>query len=687
MATKTEGGVAYPASDYCYVPDEQAPSTWKLRVTDHGNVDTAIVSAAATALGPGGFRGNPVQIPSADRGAVVACVRRAWKAAYPDRAVADMPPGLLMRSTDVVIDEVIDPPAEPEPETRSVEDVVAEIDDIEDLESIVLPIDDADIEVRDAAKREVDMRLVPWGHQIDTMFGKESFNRGAFADAKPENVYLFGAEHEMRFGMGQDGQPKPVRVPVGRAIRLHDAPDGQHATFKIARTAAGDENLALMADKIIGGTSVEFAQVPGGTTNSVEGGRRVRVHNRARLVGATPTHRPAYGDQAAVLAVRSSHEGAAPMGDATAPEGAAPAASADSETARLIADAFAKIEERAQARSAIDEKLVERLERFEEQARSSITLPIGGEQPEKPKIDFGHWAHFVVRILTGDRIPDVEMRSLEDVITSDNAGVVPPAFLTELIGVIDATRPFLSTTRHLPTPSSGMKLTVPVISQRPEAGIQTQEKGDVASRKTIITSEDFNAVTIAGGGDLSLQIIKRSSPDFLNLWMELLAEAYAIEAEDVAVAALLDSIGGVGGATSLDPNDLSLGDAYVASFDAIRRPPDTIWLSTQAVGEFIDAKATTTNQPLYPGLAASATAAGGITGVISGLRPVHVPTLDAHGAYAIVGPSSGFAWAEDGTYTLQVDVPAKAGRDIALVGLLWPAPWYPAAFTSYNVAS
>lgn len=104
--TKTEGGVAYPASDFAYVPDATKPSEWKLRLTSTpgGEPDPAIVGAAAAALGSG-YRGNKVEIPEADRAAVVARVRAAWSKANPDKKPEDMPEGIRKQQEADMADE------------------------------------------------------------------------------------------------------------------------------------------------------------------------------------------------------------------------------------------------------------------------------------------------------------------------------------------------------------------------------------------------------------------------------------------------------------------------------------------------------------------------------------------------------------------------------------------------------
>jgi hypothetical protein len=547
--------------------------------------------------------------------------------------------------------------------------------------------EDADIQVRDAAKRELDVRLLPWGTTIETANGPEEFRAGADLGVADDGLLLMEMEHEARLAMGSNGQTKLARRPAGRSTKIWADEIGPRATFKVAKTQAGDEMLELAAAGVVRGISPEFFEVNGGTTIERRGNRRVRVHNRVRMTGASMTYRPAYGDQAAVLAVRSQEE-ASPMGDTDGAQAGAVDATPDKiiQAIASMEERFRSYEEKAAANERASATLFEKFEQRDEQFRSQFELP-AKKTEENQKLSIGHWAKLALTLAVGDRLSDAQMRTLDDVITTDNPGVVPPAYLTDLRGVIDTRRPFLGSTRRLDTPDSGTKLNVPVITQRPTTAIQSAEKTEVDSTKTIIGVEDFDMITIAGAGDLSIQLIRRSSPSFLSLWIELLSEAYAEDAETEAIKALALAMGGFGGASALDPADLELGSAFVTSFDAVRRPPDTLWLSTEAVGEFIDAKATGTNSPLYPGLVASATAAGGIEGTISGLRAVHVPALDAHGAYAIVGPSSGFAWAEDGTFTLQADVPSKLGRDVALAGLMWMVPWYPAAFTAYNVAS
>ena len=562
-------------------------------------------------------------------------------------------------------------------------DVVADAEAL--LRSITV---ESEVTIRNLAKREIDVRLAPFNRVIETIGGPEVILPGAFRDVNPDDVYLMGLEHEVHLGLGQDGRVVPTRRPTGKALKVEEREDGGYATFRVAKTASGDEILGLIDDGVIRAVSIEMG---GNARTRIEkqNGRRVSAVEWADLRAASPTYRPAYVE-ASVLAARS-HKEDAPV--ATDEKAATEATPEQPDPQRVTQMRVAADESLEGFRTGLEkiattfgDKLGERIAKLEEQVCSGFIVPA---TPAENKMSFGEWAETSIKLLAGDRIPDQQYRVWQELVTTDNAGVVPDAYSPEIIGVIDPRRPFMATTTRIPVPSSGMNLVVPKINQRPAVDLQAAEKDEIASQKTLIGTESFSVKTYAGGGDLSLQLLRRSDPSFLELYVRLLAEAYAIETEDAAVASLITAIndGGPEPATALNPEALALGGAFETTFSAMRRAPDTIWLSSEAVGAFINALASGTNAPLYSNLAANFTAGGGTGGTISGLRPVHVPALDDKGAYAIVGPASGFAWAEDGTYTLQVDVPRQAGRDVAIVGMVWHIPWYPEAFTLYNVAS
>jgi HK97 family phage major capsid protein/HK97 family phage prohead protease len=518
------------------------------------------------------------------------------------------------------------------------------------------------IELRNEDLREIGLKVVPWNVVVDTPNGPEMFERGAFDDHDPSNVRL-RMDH-------QD-------PPTGRGFRITQPEDAAYVDFRVAKTARGDEQLQLVREGVHDGASVGFQEVPGGTTTRKIDGRHVRVHKRVRLREVSTTWRPAY-EQSAVMYVRSEETGDAPMAEATAaPEGL--------NQQEIFSAQMAAIEAMRAQWNTTNEKLLDRIDKLEERARQDFVVPNGGVSNDAAnKPTRGEWFNQVVRILTGERVSEHQLqeRALANLITPDNAGVVPDAFSQELIGVIDAQRPFMATTRRMDTPTSGMGLILPRIVTRPTVAAQATEKAELSSTATAIDTVTYNAETLGGAGDISIQLLKRSSPEFLGLYLELLAEAMSLSAEDRAVDVLLAASPTAGGVIA--PANLTLGAAWTNANNS-RLRPDTIWMSSAAVAAFVDAKATTTNQPMYSNLEANITAGGGLGGSIQGLRPIHTPTLDNETVKVIVGPSRGFAWAEDGAYTLQVDVPSKAGRDVAMVSIFWFAPLYASAFTTYTL--
>jgi HK97 family phage major capsid protein len=528
---------------------------------------------------------------------------------------------------------------------------------------VTTEVADVELVVRSLEKREIEARIVPWHTVVDTPIGLEAFMPGAFAHVDAKKVVLEGPEHKGVAGRGQ---------------WLEERADGAYMGFKVSKTMLGDEILTLANDGVTRHVSVTYDPRNTQAEFQQRGGKRFTALTKVDLRAVATTWKPYY-EGAAITQVRAKAEGAPTMSEAEVPAPVeTPAPALD------ITPLNAAIESLSTTMASQMGSFAERMEKLEERSRSNFVIP--AEESAARPADRGTWMQAVLRMLSGERIPDMQMRALADLVTTDNVGVVPDTISREIIGVIDPRRPFMQTTRRLATPTTGMSLVVPRIVTRPTVDIQAAEKDELQSTATSVDTVTYDAVSKGGAGDISLQLLKRSDPSFLGLYLELLAEAYALDAEEEAVDALLSATGTVDGGF-LDVEDTHIGNAWIGAHSAMKRPPDTIWLSSEAVGAFIDAKATGTNAPLYSQLRADFSVAGGVGGTISGLRPVHVPALDNNMVDVIIGPSQGFAWAEDGTYTLQVDVPAKAGKDVAIIGILWFAPLYPAAFTTYRIAS
>lgn len=532
-----------------------------------------------------------------------------------------------------------------------------------------------DIEIRSESEREVAVRFTRWGEVALTPQGRERLERGVFDEAIPGDVVL-RMEHE--------------GPPAGRGIRFEDSDIGQVGIFRAARTARGDELMTLAQERYFRGASPMFTEVQGGTIIEGRGDNRTIVHKRADLREVSLTWRPAYRGTE-VLYARADNGEAESMSEengnvseeiTTEREATEPTVSlADWQDYRTRVE---QLEARSTHRSTIAEQLAPAKPR-----PTSAIVPVAA--PEMPYR--GLWMQAALTLMDGQALTPMHERVLADIVAADNAGFVPTAYVDDLVGIIDPARRFMSSTRRIDMPSDGLEISYPRIVTRPTVGEQLTEKAEVTSTAVETDRATAPVRTFAGAGDLSLQLLRRSSPQFLNFYLELLAEAYAKTTENAAVVAWLAS-GLTAGSGAFDAAATGFGAAFTNA-QAAGLAPDTIWLSTEGLVEFMDARepAGGGGRLLYPGLSVI----DGMVAVSPGgsdigirLRPVWVPALDGKTISAtdvdvVIGPSRGFAWAEDGTFTLQADVPGRLGRDVALAGFAAFLPLYPAAFTYYAV--
>jgi hypothetical protein len=536
----------------------------------------------------------------------------------------------------------------------------------------------------DTERRILGLRVIRYNEVVEhPHYGRMLFLPGAFI--------VPGGPSGVRLRMDHDDPP------TGLGVAYRDQPDAPYMDFRVSKTQRGDEQLTLARDGVSRGTSPGFYDVPGKPQQKLVDGRMTTVYGPASAVlsEVSTTWTPTFPGDGVVYVLSKDGKEPGQMTETTE----VPVAGIDYERlAQTNASAIQQVLD-AQKETSTESKVESLLAKFDEMVelqRAQVQIPAS---TSKPKPQLHHWVEYTLRRMSGEALPGSLLKelALDDVVTTEQPGLVPNLLVPDYNDLISRDRPFLNSTREIEPPETGTSMLLPIITTRAVAGTQAgnAEKGALTTTATKVGTGTFAYKAVFGGADISIQMIQRAGRSFFSLLTGDLGMAYALDCEEKAIDALLagytDSAsvahqvedGGV-----LDPESPNFGIAWQNSIQSsARRAPTHIWLNAAAVAAFIDAKAPLTNAPLYSNLAAAFTAGGGPGGTLSGLTPVYVPALDDEAVDVIIGPSSGFVWAEDPAINLQADVPSLAGRDIALVGGLFPAPRYADAFTTYTIAS
>jgi HK97 family phage major capsid protein len=173
--------------------------------------------------------------------------------------------------------------------------------------------------------------------------------------------------------------------------------------------------------------------------------------------------------------------------------------------------------------------------------------------------------------------------------TADNTGVIPIPQIGEVINFIDAARPIVSAIGPREMPSQNWYR--PLITQQPTVGVQgsagaaADEKTELVSQKMLITKLTGTAVTYGGYVNVSRQDIDFSSPQIMDIIIEGLANAYALQTETATGTALDASAAtnvGYGASPTAATLTTALWSAMGTIYAAVKGAPGQVVLAVAA---------------------------------------------------------------------------------------------------------
>jgi HK97 family phage prohead protease len=499
-------------------------------------------------------------------------------------------------------------------------------------------------------RREISGKIVPMGTgEIgSTNLGDYTFAANSIQIADPTKIKLL-SQHDLK-------------KPIGRMTAAEVRNDGIYATFKLSRSSGGNDALIMASEGLVTGLSIGaeiLASKP-----SKDG---YTVVTSARLKEVSVVTIPAFASSE-ILQIAA--EEVIPVEENTTTE---------SETVSV------EITDTVEA-SPVEAAAVEA-------ARPTVTAMAYTAPRINLNVTAGEYAKAQLNAARGDADARELVAALQVATVAENTGMVPPTYLKDVIGIIDSSRPFIDSIERAALPASGMKIFTPKLGAQAAVDL-TAEGAEFASVDTAVTFQEDLVVKFAGAGKLDLELVDRSDPSFLDLYLRELAASYAQKTDQYAAKIAADGSSDSSSTTIYKALAKSIADSY----GVMRQTPNNLLVATSGGNDDVDfagllGAVDTTGRPLYaaaaPQNANGLVTQGSTNGTVAGLNLVVDPNYTGGTAGVKVGlvyPTMAMRFHESGTLQIRANVVANGQLEIGIYGYVAVVNRYPAAFRAVQVA-
>jgi hypothetical protein len=514
---------------------------------------------------------------------------------------------------------------------------------------------EAELVVRSEEDRVIDARLLRWADIAHTSAGPERFARGAFRGTDPASVTLEA--------IGPHGAEPGVRL-AGRGIACSEEDDGPHLSVRVSRTGAGDELLELVRDGVY--RNVSLVAEPVSARVAADG---VLERTRVNLVRLGVVERGAY-QGANVLAVRSADMAIeTPAAEPTTPT---------PDTATVIARGA----DPEGALEALRSEMVNRMTALEARGSSSAPSPLAA---------YASLGHYIIAAQSDPDAAVLLARVLADQTTVNNPGVMPPAFVRDVKGNLTAIREAIAAFGGGQSlGDSGMALEWPYYDGdlKTLVGKQAAEKTEITSVRVDLKRGTAPIVTFAGGSDISYQLIRRSSPSYVEAYGRIMLAGWALTTEAEFEG---DLLAGATGSIVIDWLTATADAIRAAFFEASQAVKAATGSPASAALASSDVFAHLGGIPgLWPAPYGTQNIAGTATAStlainVSGLAVIEAPFFPVN--TMLFGNGSAAAWHEDGPFIATAEDVAKLGQNRAVWSMGATGIYLPAGLVASAAAA